>query len=93
LHFLSLQLSLCYSDLVNSWYRSHEAKDWATNPKTQVDEEVARFLDGFMRGKQFLELKDFWNQCFDLELAQKRVAGTYGDICLRYYIMMELNIS
>lgn len=62
------------SDLVNSWFRSHESLNWGTNAKTPVDDAVKRFLDGFMRGKQFLELEDFWNQCFDLELAQKRVA-------------------
>jgi len=59
---------------VNSWFRSHESIDWATNPSTPVDDDVRRFLEGFMKGKQFLELQDFWNQCFDLELAQKRVA-------------------
>lgn len=60
-------------DHVNSWYGSHHAHNWQTNAQTYVHDDVARFLDGFMRGKQFLELEDFWNQCFDLELAQKRV--------------------
>lgn len=59
--------------MVNAWYHGPDARDWHSNPKTKVNEHVARFLDGFMKGKQFLELEDFWNQCFDLELAQKRV--------------------
>ena len=62
-------------DRVSEWYRSSDSMNWVTNPYTPIDADVARFLDGFMRGKQFLELEDFWNQCFDLELAQKRVAA------------------
>lgn len=62
------------SDQVKAWYSSTDALRWNENPNVPVSDDVKRFLDGFMRGKQFLELEDFWNQCFDLELGQKRVA-------------------
>ena len=63
---------------VKEWTDTDEFLDWHNLPKATIHPVVERFLDGFMEAKQLLELDQFWNDCWNLEMAQNRI-HTYGE--------------
>ena len=68
-------------DSITDWFFSNttSADWWLWEPYSFVVPEVQTFLDGYMAAEQLFEDDFHWNQCFDLELAQDRIAegGTY----------------
>ena len=66
-------------DSVTDWFNSPASEDWVEIPTTFIEPHVEDFLDGFMEAKQLSDLPEFWESCFDLEVAQRRIQelGTY----------------
>lgn len=58
---------------VEEWYRSPEAEDWVDIIEAPIEPHVETFLEGFMEAKQIIDLPDFWDSCFDLEISQRRI--------------------